>query len=181
MAAFSVDRSRLRPRELRCPICKKTDNLVCHVWDIHTFLKYSSNFDETTGSWSTRGELPAERTEAAECMCIKCSVFGTEALFDPSRKPPRLYHDRSGYYVKLNVWPWAKGLFEKTVFKCYISETTEAGRGFIGILKVAAVKTAAELPELLIETSDTVVAYAKVRLRELRSAARKKKKKRKKK
>ncbi len=167
-----------RARKLRCPICKSSHHLVSSVLAEHILMGYTSHFSESMGHWSTENEIRTNRTLGLYLACTECLIFGTEDFFDPRAKPPKLYHDRKGYYVKIRLpCDMGPGLFENIELKCYIRTSNTAGLTFIGLLKVASVKTAAELPEFLVWPWPEIVEYAKVRLREFRAAAQKKKKK----
>lgn len=171
-----------RARKLRCPICKSSYYLVASVLAEHSLIRYASHFGESMGHWRIEKEMRTDSTQGLYLACTECSIFGTEDFFDPRVKPPKLYHDRKGFYVKLQLpCDMGPGLFEKIELKCYIRTTNMAGLTFIGLLKVAAVKTAAELPEYLTWEWSEVVEYAKVRLKDLQAVARRKKKKKSKK
>lgn len=167
--------------KLRCPICKSSHHLVASVLVEHGLVDYISNFSESMGFWSARDVVDTESTQGLYLACTECKVFGTEDFFNPRKRPPKMYHDRNGFYVKVQLPQcMGVGLFEKVELKCYIRTTNMAGLSFIGMLKVAAVKKAAELPEFLTWELAEVAAYAKARLKDLQAAAQKKKKKRRK-
>lgn len=171
-----------RARKLRCPICKSSHRLVASVLAEHSLVGYASHFGESMGHWRIDHELRTHNTQGLYLVCTECSIFGTEDLFDPRAKPPRLYHDRKGFYIKIQL-PCDMGasLFESIELKCYIRTSNTAGLTFIGLLKVAVVKTAAGLPEFLAWQWPEVVEYAKTRLKDFRASARRKKKKKRKK
>jgi len=165
-------------RKLRCPVCKSNHYLVASVLAEHSLKGYTSHFNESMGHWAIEQEMRTDSTQGLYLGCTACSVFGTEDFFDPRAKPPRLYKDRKGFYVKLRLpCDMGSGLFEKIELKCYIRTTNLAGLTFIGLLKVASVKSMAELPEYLTWPWSEVVEYAKVRLSDFQAAARRKKKK----
>lgn len=170
------DNNNLRiPRgtKLRCPVCKSSHYLVASVLAEHSLLGYTSHFSESMGWWTMRKELPTNNTQGLYLACTECQVFGTEDFFNPRKKSPKLYHDRNGFYIKIQLpIDMGPGLFEKIELKCYIRTTNMAGINFIGMLKVAAVKTMAELPEFLTWELPTVVEYALTRLKDFRVATR---------
>lgn len=169
-------------RKLRCPICKSSHRLVASVLVEHGMVNYTSDFSESMGWWLARGVPGTNHTQGLFLACIACRVFGTEDFFDPRAKPPKLYHNRNGFYVKIRLpYVMGAGLFEKIELNCYIRTTNAAGLNFIGMLKVAAVKTVAELPEFLTWELTEAAAYAKALLKDLQAAARRKKKKKRKK
>lgn len=179
-----------RVTKLRCPVCKSSHHLVASILAEHSLLGYTSHFSESMGWWTIRKELQTNNTQGLYLACTECQAVGTEDFFNPRKKPPRMYHDRNGFYVKIQLPnDMGQGLFEKIELKCYIRATNMAGIDFIGMLKVAAVKTMGELPEFLTWELPTVVEYAKTRLKDFRAAtrssfradARSKKKKRRKK
>lgn len=171
-----------RARKLRCPICKSSHYLVASILAEHSLLKYVSHFGESMGNWKIENEIRTDSTQGLYLACTQCQAFGTEDFFDPRAKSPKLYHDRIGFYIKIRLpLDIGAGLFERIELKCYIRTTNMAGLNFIGMLKVAAVKTIAELPEFLTWDLPTVVEYAKTRLKDFQVAARLKKKERRKK
>lgn len=171
-----------RGRKLRCPVCKSSHHLVASVLAEHGLLNYARTFNESMGWWVIGNEIRTNNTLGLYLACTACGVFGTESFFDPRAKPPRLYHNRNGFYIKLQLpCDMGSGIFEKIELKCYIRLTNKAGMDFVGMLKVAAAKTAAELPEFLTWRWSAVVEYAKVRLKDFQEAARIKKSRKRKK
>lgn len=168
--------------KLRCPICKSSHHLIASILAAHSLLGYTRYFSESMGWWTTKDTLATNSTQGLYMACTKCQAFGTEDFFNPRKKPPKMYHDRDGFYVKIKLpSDMGQGLFEKIELKCYIRTTNMAGLDFIGMLKVAAVKTIAGLPEYLTWNLPTVVEYAKTRLKDFQVATKLKKRKKRKK
>jgi len=162
-----------RARKLRCPVCKSSHYLVASILAEHSLLKYVSHFSESMGNWKIEKEIRTDSTQGLYLACTQCQAFGTEDFFDPRAKPQKLYHDRNGFYIKIRLpHDMGAGLFKRIELKCYIRTTNVAGIDFIGMLRVAAVKTMAELPEFLTWDLPIVVEYAKTRLKDFQAAAR---------
>lgn len=179
---FEMDQRIPCARKLRCPICKSSHHLMASILAEHSLLRYTSHFGESMGNWKIEREPRTDNTQGLYLVCIECQVFGTEDFFDPRAKPPKLYHNRNGFYIKIQLpRGMGAGLFEKIELQCYIKSTNMAGLNFIGMLHVAAVKTMAGLPEFLTWELPEVVEYAKARLKDFQAAARIKKKKKRKK
>ncbi len=161
------------PRRLECPICKSNEQLLGYPIAAPGLVWYKANatrdlFEEDNGGWLIDGKISYPRTAGLFCACVDCHIYGPEALFDPKKKPPRMYRDRRGFYIKLTLpSKIGEGLYSRIELKCYLREDNQAGLECIGILKVASIRKAAQLPKYLTCGVEAIMQYAKAKLKEL--------------
>ncbi len=160
------------PKRLECPMCGSSQHLLGQVLGSSDWLDYTKYYNKDLGLW--RSGRVSTYQHCLYCCCTECLVFGDESLFNPNKKPSRLYHDRKGFYVKQEL-PQAmiEAVYSRVELKCYVREDNSAGLNFIGMLKITQVKSIAELPKFLACGVDKVVEFAKVRLEQLKKKEKK--------